>query len=72
MNKKYCNASMLNEVCQKEKTYNFDTMKKEEFDFEKFSKQAMEDLRAGKPLTGSDGVFTPLLKRFLEASLGQA
>lgn len=60
---------MLIKVCQKEKTYNFDTMKKEEFDFEKFSKQAMEDLRAGKPLTGSDGVFTPLLKLFLEASL---
>ena len=44
-------------------------MKKEEFDFEKFSKQAKEDLRNGKPLTGSGGVFTPLLKLFLEASL---
>ena len=44
-------------------------MKQEKFDFEKFSKQAIEDLRTGKPLTGSDGVFTPLLKMFLEASL---
>jgi putative transposase len=44
-------------------------MEKEEFNFEKFSKQAIEDLRSGKPLTGSDGVFTPLLKMFLEASL---
>ena len=61
--------SMLIKVCQKEKTYNFDTMKKEAFDFEKFSKQAKEDLRAGNPLTGSAGVFTPLLKMFLEASL---
>jgi putative transposase len=44
-------------------------MKQEEFNFKKFSKQAIEDLRSGKPLTGSDGVFTPLLKMFLEASL---
>lgn len=60
---------MLTQVCQKRKKNKFDTMKKEEFDFEKFSKQAMEDLRSGKPLTGSEGVFTPLLKMFLEASL---
>jgi len=39
------------------------------FDFEKFSKQAIEDLQSGKPLTGTDGVFTPLLKMILEASL---
>ena len=44
-------------------------MKKEEFDFEAFSKQAAEDLKAGKPMIGKDGIFTPLLKRLIEASL---
>lgn len=41
----------------------------EKFDFEAFAKQAGEQLRAGKPITGKDGVFTPLLKKILEASL---
>ena len=41
----------------------------EKFDFEAFAKQAGEQLRAGKPVTGKDGVFTPLLKKILEASL---
>jgi putative transposase len=44
-------------------------MKEEKFDFEEFSRQAGELLRQGKPLTGKDGVFTPLIKRILEASL---
>jgi transposase-like protein len=44
-------------------------MKEEKFDFEEFSRQAGELLRQGKPLTGKDGVFTPLLKKILEASL---
>ena len=44
-------------------------MAKEKFDFEAFMKQAGEQLRSGKPLTGADGVFTPLLKKVLEASL---
>jgi putative transposase len=44
-------------------------MKEEKFDFEAFAKQAGEQLRQGKPFTGKDGVFTPLLKRILEASL---
>jgi putative transposase len=39
------------------------------FDFESFSRQAIEKLKQGKPLTGSEGVFTPLLKMILEASL---
>lgn len=39
------------------------------FDFEEFSKKAIEDLQNGKPLTGTGGVFTPLLKMILEASL---
>ena len=42
---------------------------KEKFDFESFSKSAIEKLKQGSPLTGSDGVFTPLLKMILEASL---
>ena len=42
---------------------------KEKFDFESFSKSAIEKLRQGSPLTGSEGVFTPLLKMILEASL---
>ena len=44
-------------------------MEKEKFDFEEFARKAGEQLRAGKPFTGSDGVFTPLLKKILEASL---
>jgi transposase-like protein len=44
-------------------------MKEEKFDFEAFVRQAGEQLRQGKPFTGKEGVFTPLLKRVLEASL---
>lgn len=44
-------------------------MENEKFDFEEFAKQAGQKLREGKSLTGVDGVFTPLLKRILEASL---
>lgn len=39
------------------------------FDFESFSKSAIEKLKQGQPLTGKEGVFTPLLKMILEASL---
>lgn len=42
---------------------------KEPFDFESFAKQAAEDLKSGKPMIGKDGIFTPLLKRLIEASL---
>lgn len=41
----------------------------EQFDFESFSRSAIEKLKQGQPLTGTDGVFTPLLKMILEASL---
>lgn len=44
-------------------------MEKKKFDFEAFVRQAGEQLRSGKPFTGSEGVFTPLLKHILEASL---
>ncbi len=39
--------------------------KSEEFDFEK----ALKDLRAGKPLSGKDGILTPLVKKLTEAAL---
>src|SRR5258706_771747 len=44
-------------------------MEEKKFDFEAFVRRAGEQLRSGKPLTGSDGVFTPLLKQIIEASL---
>src|ERR1044071_1149495 len=44
-------------------------MKEDKFDFEAFVRSAGEQLRQGKPFTGKDGVFIPLLKRILEASL---
>lgn len=44
-------------------------MEQEEFDFEAFEKEAMEGLRDGKEVFGKNGLFTPLLKRFLEKSL---
>jgi len=43
--------------------------KQEEFNFKEFEKEALEKLKNGEPLTGEDGIFTPLIKRFLEASL---
>ena len=44
-------------------------MEKKPFDFDAFIKEAGEQLRSGKPLVGAEGVFTPLLKRVIEASL---
>ena len=31
--------------------------------------QALEDLKAGKPLNGKDGLLTPLIKQLTEAAL---
>jgi len=39
------------------------------FDFEDFKNKAISDMKAGKSLVGKDGVFTPLMKEFLEAAL---
>jgi transposase-like protein len=39
------------------------------FDFEEFKNQAIADMKAGKSLMGKDGIFTPLMKEFLEAAL---
>ena len=42
---------------------------REKFDFEAFQKLATSRIRSGAPLLGNDGVFTPLLKEFLESAL---
>ena len=42
---------------------------KEEFDFESIKNKAIEQLKAGKPLLGKDGVFAPLLESILNATL---
>jgi transposase-like protein len=45
-------------------------MKREEkFNYDAFEQEAIEKLKEGKPLSGVDGIFTPLIKRILEASL---
>jgi putative transposase len=44
-------------------------MNKEKFDFEKFSKEVQEGLKSKKPFLGQNGLFTPLIKEFLEAAL---
>ena len=42
---------------------------KEEFDFESIKNRAIEQLKAGKPLSGKDGAFAPLLESILNATL---
>ena len=44
-------------------------MEKKNFDFDNFIKEAGAQLRSGQPLVGVEGIFTPLLKRVIEASL---
>lgn len=39
------------------------------FDFESFKQAAIKGLYEGKPLTGENGLFAPLLKHFLESAL---
>ena len=39
------------------------------FDYSTFEAEAIEALKSGKPLTGKDGIVTPLIKRILEAAL---
>jgi putative transposase len=41
----------------------------DQFDFEAFKQAAIKGIYEGKPLTGQDGLFAPLLKHFLEAAL---
>jgi putative transposase len=40
-----------------------------DFDFAQFQAEAIEKLKKGQPLTGSDGILTPIIKRIIEASL---
>ena len=41
----------------------------DQFDFEAFKQAAIKGLYQGKPLTGEQGLFAPLLKYFLESAL---
>lgn len=41
----------------------------QEFDYKAFEKNAMQQLLSGKPLSGHDGILTPLIKRLMEATL---
>ncbi len=41
----------------------------EQFNFKQFQQEAIEKLKSGQPLTGKDGVMTPLIKQLLEAAL---
>ena len=43
--------------------------KVEKFDYESFRQSALEAYKSGKPLMGKEGIFTPLLKEFLEGAL---
>lgn len=40
-----------------------------EFDFGAFQQEVIKQLKSGKPLSGKEGVITPLIKRILEAAL---
>ncbi len=42
---------------------------KKKIDFENLSKDIAAQIRSGKPLTGKDGAFTPLIKQVIEAAL---
>jgi hypothetical protein len=53
---------------EKEKSLNF-TIMTDQFDFESFKQAAIKGLYEGKPLTGENGLFAPLLKHFLESAL---
>lgn len=39
------------------------------FDFSAFEEEAIRQLKSGKPLSGKDGVLTPLIKRIMEHAL---
>ena len=43
--------------------------KKEEINLAELQEEVAEALKVGRPLTGSGGVLTPLIKQFIEASL---
>jgi putative transposase len=39
------------------------------FDFSEYQKEAIKQVKSGKPWTGKSGVLTPLIKKIIEASL---
>ncbi|RDI39073.1 IS256 family transposase [Aquicella lusitana] len=41
----------------------------EQFDFNQFQEETIKKLKSGQPLTGKDGVLTPLIKQLLEVAL---
>src|SRR5579871_84823 len=41
----------------------------DQFNFNQFQQEAIAGLKSGQPLTGKDGVMTPLIKQILEAAL---
>jgi transposase-like protein len=41
----------------------------EHFNFNDFQQEAIAKLKSGQPLTGKDGIMTPLIKQILEAAL---
>ena len=44
-------------------------MKRQTEPLSEFEQQIADQLKAGKPLTGEDGIFTPMMKRVLESML---
>lgn len=46
-----------------------ETEKTQDHDIQFDLDKALEDLKSGKPLNGSDGVMTPLIKQLTEAAL---
>ena len=42
---------------------------KKDFNYEEFKQQAIAKIKQGKGISGKDGVFTPLIKEFLEGIL---
>lgn len=41
----------------------------DQFNFDQFQEETIKKLKSGQPLTGKDGVLTPLIKQLLEAAL---
>ncbi len=41
------------------------------FNYEEFKQQAIAKIKQGKGISGKDGVFTPLIKEFLESALSE-
>ena len=44
---------------------------KKDFNYEEFRQQAIAKIQQGKGISGKDGVFTPLIKEFLESALSE-